>query len=477
MSVLQPTSPSLANMQSQIRCALDPAAFAADTLGFAPDPWQQRVLRSNRRQMLLNCSRQSGKSSVSAVGALHAAEYRPGSLTLMISPTQRQSTELLAKAASFLRKLPGAKLDNEFSIAIKFRSGSRLVSLPGTDPDRIRGFSAPGLVIIDEAAFVSDQLYYALRPMMAVGQGKLIAMSTPNGRRGFFFDEWANGGDDWERETITAYECPRIPPAYLERERKRLGDRWFRQEYLCEFLDFGRCDLQHGRYRGGNLSRTGGARYPARVLTVDLFQQSLGLSDPIGFCVGLDLGQARDHSAITVNRKHIELSTGNPFHCIVLSHQFKLGTPYPDVARETAELLAQLPDLAEPPQLFADSTGVGRPLIDLLRGEGLMPFAVTLTAGQHWHMAPGGWISLPKSEMVSTMTVALQRRMVAIAAEMPWLKQMVVELQTYRLSQTTAGTATFNARTEADHDDLVISLGLSIFGASKRWGGPRVVML
>jgi hypothetical protein len=210
---------------------------------------------------------------------------------------------------------------------------------------------------------------------------------------------------------------------------------------------------------------------------MDLFQRSLGLSDPIGFCVGLDLGQARDFSAITVNRKHVDLSTGDPFHSIVFTHRFKRGTPYPDVARETAELLEQLPALAEPPQLFADSTGVGRPLIDLLRGEGLRPFAVTLTGGQHWSVTPGGWISLPKSEMVSTMTVALQRRMVAIAADMPWLKQMVAELQNYRLSQTAAGNATFNARNEADHDDLVVSLGLSIFGASKRWGPPRTVML
>jgi hypothetical protein len=210
---------------------------------------------------------------------------------------------------------------------------------------------------------------------------------------------------------------------------------------------------------------------------MDMFQNSLGLSEPIGFHIGLDLGQVRDFSAITVNRKHLELGTDEVFHCIVFSHRFKLGTPYPDVARETAELIEQLPKLAEPPRLFADATGVGRPLIDLLRGEGLSPLAVTLTGGQHWSMAPGGWISLPKSEMVSTMTVALQRRQVAIAAEMPWLKQMIGELQNYRLSQTAAGNAAFNARSEADHDDLVVSLGLSIFGASKRWGAPRRVII
>jgi hypothetical protein len=238
-STLQISTPSknLVTMRTALRHALDPVAFAAETLAFQPDPWQQSVLRSNANQVLICCSRQSGKSTVAGVAALYTANFRPGSLVLMLSPTQRQSTELLAKAGTFLRRLPGAKLDNESSIAIKFSDGSRLVSLPGTDPDRVRGFSSPALVIIDEAAFVDDKLYYAIRPMLAVGGGRLIAMSTPNGKRGWFHDAWHfDGPDDWQRERVTAHEVPRITADFLAKERRRIGDRWFRQEYLCEFV-------------------------------------------------------------------------------------------------------------------------------------------------------------------------------------------------------------------------------------------------
>lgn len=225
------------DMRQALRHALDPVAFAIERLKFNPDPWQRRVLRSEARAILLCCARQSGKSTVAAALALHGANYNPGSLTLMLSPTQRQSTELLAKAAGFLRKLPGVKLDNESQSTIKFADGSRLMSLPGTDADRIRGFSAPALVVIDEAAFVTDQLYYAIRPMLAVGGGKLVAMSTPNGRQGWFYEAWHfDRPDDWQREAITASEVPRITPAFLEAERRRIGDRWFRQEYGCEFI-------------------------------------------------------------------------------------------------------------------------------------------------------------------------------------------------------------------------------------------------
>ena len=62
-------------------------------------------------------------------------------------------------------------------------NGARVVSLPG-DPDTLRGYSAPKLIIKDEAAFVSDAMQAALDPMLAVSKGRLIEMSSPNGKRG-----------------------------------------------------------------------------------------------------------------------------------------------------------------------------------------------------------------------------------------------------------------------------------------------------
>jgi len=90
-------------------------------------------------------------------------------------------------------------------------------------------------LIIDEAARVPDDLYRAVRPMLAVSGGRMICLSTPYGKRGFFHDAWANGGDDWLRIQIPASEIARIPPAFLEEERRALGESWFRQEYCCSF--------------------------------------------------------------------------------------------------------------------------------------------------------------------------------------------------------------------------------------------------
>jgi hypothetical protein len=209
--------------------------FARRKLGFEPDGMQEKVLASRARRGILCCTRQWGKSTVTAAMAVHRAWSRPDSLILVASPGLRQSGEFLFKANELTRRL-GMKTrgDGKNSRSLLFPNGSRIVGLPGTEAT-VRGFSAVTLLLIDEAARVPDRLYKALRPMLAHGQGDLWLMSTPFGQQGFFYDTWANGGARWQRFQVKATECSRIPEEFLEEERESQGDLWFRQEYLCEF--------------------------------------------------------------------------------------------------------------------------------------------------------------------------------------------------------------------------------------------------
>jgi hypothetical protein len=222
---------------TDLAMAFDGVAFSREALGFKPDRWQAKVLRWSGKRLLMNCCRQSGKSTTAAVLALHEAIYRPGSLVLLISPSLRQSSELFRKVTDLLARLefkPRLTEDNRLSLALE--SNSRVVSLPSSEAT-IRGFSGATLIVEDEAARVPDELYRACRPMLATSGGRLVLMSTPFGRRGHFHEEWANGGPLWERVRVTAYECPRIPAEFLEEERRSLGDLAFRSEYLCEFTE------------------------------------------------------------------------------------------------------------------------------------------------------------------------------------------------------------------------------------------------
>ena len=225
-----------ADMALSLRAALDPVIFAKERLGFVADPWQARVLRSDARQLLICCCRQSGKSTTTAVLACHTAIHHPNSLILCVSRAQRQSIELLSKVSNFLKSMdPAPRLETDTAMACKLENGSRIVSLPGDD-ETIRGFSAPTLIVEDEAGFVDDTTYSAIRPMLAVSGGRLVLLSTPKGRRGHFHAAWTGGGD-WHREKITAHDCPRISPEFLEQERREMPDHMFRQEYLCEFVE------------------------------------------------------------------------------------------------------------------------------------------------------------------------------------------------------------------------------------------------
>ena len=221
----------------KVAARLDPAAFAQFFLGIVPDGKQAIVLRSPSQQLILNCSRQWGKSTVSSILALHQAYFVPKSLILIVSPTLRQSGELIRKIVNYLPLLGiRKKSDGVNTLSIELPNGSRIVGLPGRD-GTIRGFSGTDLLLIDEASQVGDSLYRSVRPFLAASKnGRLVMMSTPSGTRGFFWEEWERGVN-WERMETPANDCPRIDPLFLERERKSMGESWFKQEYLCQFLE------------------------------------------------------------------------------------------------------------------------------------------------------------------------------------------------------------------------------------------------
>ncbi len=224
-------------LADDLACALDPVRFARRA-GLEPDDWQMRVLRSPARQVILNCSRQVGKSTVTGILAGHTARYDPGAPILLLSPSERQSIELLRKVRDTLRLLGtvATEVQKDNALSLEFANGSRIIALPGQEAT-IRGFSGVRLLVIDEASRVPDALYQAVRPMLAVSGGRIVLLSSPCGKRGFFHHEWAEGGPDWERIAVTGYACPRIDPAWLDAERARIGEWWFKQEYLGEFVD------------------------------------------------------------------------------------------------------------------------------------------------------------------------------------------------------------------------------------------------
>lgn len=216
----------------------DTVEFARKQLGFDPDPNQAWLLSGSHPRLLVNCTRQWGKSTITAVKALHVLMGTPGAEVVVLCPVARQSGEFLRKVAMLLDRMGmKARGDGHNRMSLLLPNRARVVGLPGSSADRIRGFSNIKLLVLDEAARLKDESYHAARPMLAASGGDLWALTTPLGKRGFFYRDWVSGSERWERLTVKATDCPRIPAEFLEEEREEMGDDWVRQEYLCEFVD------------------------------------------------------------------------------------------------------------------------------------------------------------------------------------------------------------------------------------------------
>lgn len=222
------------DLAHDLRIGLDPALLLR-AAGLQPDPFQEEICRTDKDMLVLVC-RQGGKSTGAGCAAAHKALYKQGSTIVILAPTQDQAVEVRRKAELFLRAADACfEPTSRTATRIELTNGSRIIALPA-DPVTIRGYSADEM-IIDEAARVDDELYAAARPMLAVTGGRIIALTTAAGPRGWFFRAWMEGGEDWKRIRIRAQECPRINPHRLATDRRGMTEARYAAEYDCEFTD------------------------------------------------------------------------------------------------------------------------------------------------------------------------------------------------------------------------------------------------
>jgi hypothetical protein len=211
-----------------------PVAFAV-SLGVVPDEWQVEVLASDHPRKILCCGRQTGKSTVGAVLAVHKALTQPGSTVLVVAPGERQAKLLFSKALSLYRQagypLPA---HSERRTGLELSNGSIIEALPAVERTT-RGYSVD-LLVVDEAAAMPDMDYHGILPALIATQGEQVLLSTPRGRRGFFHELW-HSDDDWQRVMVRSDEVGRIREEDLEVFRQTMPEQFFRQEFYCEWLD------------------------------------------------------------------------------------------------------------------------------------------------------------------------------------------------------------------------------------------------
>jgi hypothetical protein len=443
--------------------ALDPFSFAEYYLEFNLEEWQKRVLRSRHRRIILNCSRQAGKSTLGAILTAHQSYYYAGSLCLLFSPSQRQSGELFRKVSDFLRRMPSPPKrieDNKRSLQLE--NDSRVVSLPG-DAGRIRGFTDPDLIIEDEAAQVPDELHSAVRPMLAVSNGRLILLSTPYGLAGHFYEIFNSDDDIWDRYLATGYDCSHLPQDFLDQERSKCLQWEFDQEYMCKFVgvtnqpftfqNVVQCltDQVDPLFR---YSEEGEVVVAPKVISDVKSEKRRTL------LIGVDIGKENSYTAISIVEK---LGSGeDATYQLIHLDRLALGTPYPQVVEHTKHLLCSSQLLCRQ-ILVVDKSGVGNAIVDYFRHENLKPRGILITSGKEAHGKRGGDWNVPRQDLIIQTRYLIDTDKLQIAKSIPLSLDLIEELTHFDSSRFTKRTHDTLPYSQQLSDDLAMSLMLALW--------------
>ena len=212
---------------------VNPALWMEDVLAITPRPWQQTFLRTPRgASILVLTARQVGKTTVAACAMAHTAIFVPGSLSVVACPAQRQSAEPIRKVKEMVLKA-GATLLTDNKYGIELANGSRVLALPSSE-ESIRGLTVDGWIVADEAAFLTDEVIAALRPMRAQRpEARIVMLSTANTRTDPFWSAWEAGDESCMRIQVTVDVDPTLySQAYLDQERRALGEDRYKREFL-----------------------------------------------------------------------------------------------------------------------------------------------------------------------------------------------------------------------------------------------------
>ncbi len=221
------------DLVADLVAAVDPVTFAR-RCEVEPYGWQIDALRSTAPREAWAVTRQGGKSTAASLLAVHTAIYRPRSTTLLVSPGQRQSGELFAKSKFYYRLLgKPAGAVSDAATMLETESGSRIIAVPGgTGGATVRAYSAD-LILVDEAAQVDDATFTAVRPMVAATGGRIILLSSPWGREGFFADAVTGTTPGWVVRRVPAEGIH--DPAFLASERASMTEADYLREYEVSF--------------------------------------------------------------------------------------------------------------------------------------------------------------------------------------------------------------------------------------------------
>jgi phage FluMu gp28-like protein len=418
----------------------DASLFVKTFFNFTPAKYQTDLLRDESKRIVIRWSRQSGKTSTIALRAIWYALSHKKTLTLIITPSLRQSMIMSDRISDSLGSLPHKyfrlfvkKLQRT---VIQLNNNSRIIALPN-NPQLLRGYTA-NQVICDEAAFFRDDklvFYNVIYPMLATTDGILIAASTPWSKDSVFYRMSQN--PEFSKHIVTCEDVVKaglVKQSFIEEMRNQLPAERFQREFEAQFVEDADAWL-------------------AQSLIVQCIESRLCIIDfqeqPKGeFYIGVDFGKEQDYSVVIVLEK-----SGSTVHVLHV-HRFPLKTEYASVIGYIKSLQDRWKTVRA---VYADITGVGAYIVEDMHRSGIFNVrGVTFT--------------IQSKEEMATI---LREKMRAGEVKIPYIPtkklediDLTAELNIEKCELMKTGHLRFS-HPEGSHDDVFWSTALAVYASAQ----------
>jgi hypothetical protein len=405
---------------------LDELAFSL-LLGFEPFPYQLEFLLDKSNRIEFVAGRQVGKSTVTAIKALHAALTKPENTILVIAPVLRQSNIIFSKMREMLLKqtLFFNEVDRMTMTTIIFKNKSRVYCLPaGQTGETVRGFTA-NLVIVDEAAYLPEEVYVSIEPSLATTNGGLIFLGSPAGKIGRFWEAW--NSQNFSKHHVPSSESPLISQQFLDEKRESMTEIQYRQEFMGEFVE--EVDVFF------NMSLI--------MRSAKILEESTKPEAGWDYFLGVDLARyGTDESAFVIARMNSETAE-------MVWYETTAKKALTDATGRVRALDAIWNFRA----IHVDETGLGAGVVDALKE------AFVLKPGK---IIPVTFTSENRENLYTNLKYLMEKERLKILND----KKVIMQLASLRYEFTSGGHLRI-IKDEKGNDDLVDGLALAV-------GSPRV---
>jgi hypothetical protein len=415
--------------------SLDKQKFFED-LGYTPHPGQLEIHLATEPRRVVACGVRWGKTVCAAMEGLAAAMQpnKKGSIGWVVGPTydlaDRVFLEIRLRALEHLKHRIIAVKESERRILLRNLAGG-ISEIRGKSADSEVSLLGEGLdwVILDEASRLRPRVWQEhISQRLIDKKGWALLISTPKGK-GYYYDLFrrGQGGDpDWRSWNCPSWGNPLLERDIIERERARLPERVFRQEYEAEFIEGSGAVFRYVRdaATGAFAEQQEGRRYFA----------------------GLDLAKIEDYTVLTVIDDKRNLVLADRFQ--------RLDWPI-QVQRIKAAL-----ERYGNPEVYVDTTGAGEPVYEQLLRADIRALAYPFT-------------QKTKAALIDNRAMLFEQKSITIPRPEVW-PEGIDELEAFEFSVTDAG----NVRTGAPggyHDDIVISLALAAWHRRLRYEPDEII--